>query len=382
MQNKVSAILKDLQKDSHLRILQPLRHQGKYLLHNKKKVLNLASNDYLGVAQDIALQQNFLKQCQLDSTPFSSSSSRSLSGNFAIFEELEEFLSQLYAPKNALLFNSGYHANIGSINALHQIGGVLFLVDSFVHASIFDGLRLAHAKFKRFKHNNMQDLKNLLESSTHQYEHIIIVSEGIFSMDGDYCKIQEIIALKKNYKNVFIYLDEAHSLGVCGEKLLGLSENFLSSIDFIVLAFGKAIGSIGGCVLCDNIFKQYFINKARSFIFSTALPPINIAFTLYIFKNLQNFSKKNKHLQTLSLYLQKKLKENNFDFLGESQIISLMTYTNIKSLEIMHMLLDSQIYAPAIRPPSVPINQARIRFSLHANLSLKDLDLLIEALCK
>lgn len=384
MKSKVQILLQELQDNSSLRELRGIEHMGKFINFQNQKLLNFASNDYLGIAQNTEFQQDFLNQCNLNKTPFSTSSSRILSGNFEIFEKLEALLSQLFSPKDALLFNSGYHANLGVINALSQIDGVLFLADSFVHASIFDGLKLSKAKFMRFAHNDMQELESLIQKYTHQYQHIIILTEGIYSMDGDTCDIQTLVQIKKQYQNVLIYIDEAHSIGVCGENMLGITHahNLIKEVDFIILAFGKAIGSMGGCVLCDNIFKQYFINKARTLIFSTAIAPINIAFTYFVFQNLLNFKTQQNHLNHLGLYLKTKLMEQNIDFIGDTQILSLMTYSNEASLALMQKLFNLGFYAPSIRYPSVPKNHSRIRISLNANLKTSDIDSLIEALCK
>lgn len=384
MQHKAQKILDALRENTNFRALSPLSHQGKLLYKGEKPLLNLATNDYLGIAQDPSLQGEFLAQHDPALTPFSSSSSRILSGNFEIFARLESLLSLLYAPKSALLFNSGYHANIGCIDSLHQLGGVLFVIDSAAHASIFDGIKISRARFLRFKHNHLEEVEKILQTHAHKYEHVILVSEGIFSMDGDFAPLVEFVRFKSLYKNLSIYLDEAHSLGVCGQEMLGLAKEFalLESIDFVVLAFGKAIGSVGGCVLCSPTFKQYFINKARSLIYSTMLPPINIAFTLYVFENLSKLKSRQKHLQKLCALLKSHLQDSGIHFLGRAQIFCIMTHDNQKTLELSQRLEERGFYAPAIRPPTVPSNQARIRISLHAGLDKEEITKIAQALCK
>lgn len=384
MQEKIKNILQELKNNSNYRNLTSMKHQQEKIIISNQTLINLASNDYLGIAQDRDFINSFYQQVDLTQTPLSSSSSRSLSGNFEIFEEFEKYLDMLYFPKQALIFNSGYHANLGIIDALAQIPNTLFLADSFVHASIFDGLRISRAKFKRFAHNNMQELESLLKEYHNSYEHIIILSEGLFSMDGDFCNINKLIKFKKIYKNVLIYIDEAHSIGTYGQELLGLCKDLkaLDSIDFLILAFGKAIGSCGGCVLCDDIFRQYFINKARTLIYSTAIAPISIAFCLFVFKNLPHLTDRQNKLHNLSKFLKKELLNRKMDFIGDSHIISLMTYENKKALDLSDKLFKYGFFAPAIKYPSVPENQARIRISLNANLNEGILQNLLEVLCK
>lgn len=377
-------ILESLKQENNFRVIPSLAHNDIYVRKNNKDLLNLASNDYLGLSLDPSLKEQFLDEFlskHKNASLFSSSSSRILSGNFEVYEEFEEFLSQIFAPKKALLFNSGYHLNVSCIQALGRLPNVMFVLDWFIHASVIDGVRLSGAKFKRFKHNDLADLENLLATYASKFENLIIVSDGLFSMDGDCVHLGQIIALKKKYKNILIYLDEAHSIGAIGNgfgiaKTLGLE----NEIDFLVLTFGKAISSVGACMLCMSDFREFFINFARALIYSTALPPINVAFSYFVFTRLESFNKKRENLKNLSIHFRENLANLGFEILGKHYIISIICGENEATLALARKLEEQGVFAPAIRYPTVPKNTARIRFSLHSALGLENLDFILGAL--
>ena len=366
---QVEKILQTLEKDNNLRTLQNIQHHGIYIIRDNKRMLNLSSNDYLSIATDIELRQEFFDITDKKYFLLGSTSSRSLSGNYEIFTQLEDYISSNFNNKSCLLFNSGYHLNISCIQALSEFSNVLFVVDKLVHASIIDGLRLGGKRFMRYTHNDMQSLASILEKTHNQYENIIIVTEGLFSMDGDLAPLDSICAFKKQYNNVMLYLDEAHSVGVFGENGLGLASlGYADSIDFLVYTFGKAIGSFGASMLCSSHFRDFFINKARGFIYSTAIAPINVAWNLFIFQKLKSMQKRRKHLLNLSKLLQKECAKYNINLIGKAQILSIITYTNENALLLSNKLSSLGFFAPAIKTPSVPPNTTRIRISLTSNM--------------
>lgn len=383
---QITDLLASLNNQANYRTLVPQQHKNLEIYSNQKWLLNLASNDYLNLASNEKLKESFLdseifrKNCF-----FGASSSRSLSGNFEIYSIFEEFLESLFGKK-ALLFNSGYHANIGVISSLNSLKNVLFLVDKSIHASHIDGLKsFKKLSFKRFLHNNIQSLTSLLEKYHDHYEAIFILSEGIFSIEGDFAKLQSLIYLKKRFKNVYLYLDEAHSIGSFGDNGLGLAQNlgYLKDIDFLILTFGKAIGSIGACILCNQTFKEYFINTARSLIYSTALPPLNIAMSYFIFSNLQNFEKERRKLKTLSLNFKSSLEKLElFEILGDYNILSIVLKENQKAIFFQQKLQDYGFFLPAIKPPTTAKNRACLRISLCANIPQERLDIFIENFIK
>ncbi|MBS4235708.1 aminotransferase class I/II-fold pyridoxal phosphate-dependent enzyme [Campylobacter vulpis] len=373
---QVETILQNLQNEANLRTLTPLKHEDKFVFKRGFKMLNLAGNDYLNLASNSLLKREFLKTLKEEDLYFSSSSSRSLSGNFEIYERLEEYLKNKL-QKEVLLFNSGYHLNLSCIAALASVPSTLFLADRLIHASMIDGLRGAH--FLRFRHNDMEHLQILLEKNHTKYENIIILSEALFSMDGDLIKLKDLIELKKNYRNVLLYIDEAHSVGCFGEGL-GLVKELGFEVDFLVFTFGKALASVGACMITTKNFKDFFINKARGLIYSTALPPINVAFSLFIFEKIENFHKQRENLKMISAYFREGLRAKKCEFLGDYYIISLILKENQKTLKTALKLEENGFFAPAIKTPTVPKNSARIRFSLHSGLEKEDLDRVLELL--
>ena len=366
---QATKILQALKDDNNLRTLQDIQHDGIYIIKDNKRMLNLSSNDYLGIATDRELREEFFDTIDKESLLLGSTSSRSLSGNYRIFTQLEDYIAAQFSNKSCLLFNSGYHLNISCMQALSEFSNVLFVVDKFVHASIIDGLRLGGKRFMRYAHNDMQSLASILEKTHNQYESIIIVSEGLFSMDGDLAQLDSLCAFKQQYSNVMLYLDEAHSVGVFGENGLGLASlGYENSIDFLVYTFGKAIGSFGACMICSTHLKDFFINKARGFIYSTAIAPINVAWNLFVFQKLKTMKDRRKHLLHLSELLRKECAKYNISLMGEAQILSLIAHTNENALLLADKLSHKGFFAPAIKTPSVPPNTARLRISLTSNM--------------
>lgn len=378
----VKDILDSLKNDHNLRTLTPLKHQDIFVFKNDKKLINLAGNDYLALAMDKNFTHSFLSQIPQESCYLSSSSSRSLSGNFDIYEKFEAFLCRHVSSKSALIFNSGYHLNIACIASLKNLGNVFFIADKQIHASMVDGLRLSGARFARFAHNNMEALESLLQKYYAQYDAVIILSEALFSMDGDFALLENLIVLKRKYPNVLLYLDEAHSVGSFGQEGLGLAKElgFEKEIDFLIFTFGKAIASVGACMLCNEDFKQFFINKARSLIYSTAIPPLNVAFSLFVFEHLESLAHRRQRLIELSSFLRQNLVKKGLKVLGEAYIISVIYGENEKAIKQAHLLEDKGFFCPAIKAPTVSKNTARLRLSLNANLNEEILKRLVEIL--
>lgn len=358
-------------------------HDKTHIIKDGKRLLNLASNDYLGINSSGELGRLFLANASKDKLALSASSSRSLGANYEVFNELEEHLKQCFnGKKEVLLFNSGYHLNIGAISALASLKSTLFLIDRQAHASMYDGLRLGEAKFLRFRHNDMAHLDELLSENADKFDRFIILSEALFSMDGDCAPLSELIELKRRYERVYLYIDEAHSVGACGDDGLGLvhKSGLEDEIDFIIFTFGKAIASVGAAMLCKKELKEFFINRARSLIYSTALPPINAAFSLFVFHRLKKMQSARKKLENLSAKLKSKLKQAGVNVLGERHILSIIAGKNEAATSLANRLLEHGYYAPAIRPPTVAPNSARVRLSLNAAIDENELMEIVNAL--
>lgn len=209
--------LLQLEEHSNLRHLPKMTHDGREVIVNNKRMLNLSSNDYLGLASDRALREKVSPHTYPGYVPALLLPLRLLTGNFTVYEELEAELSHLFGTEAALVFNSGYHANTGILPAVSD-AHTLILADKLVHASLIDGIRLSAAKCIRYRHNDLTQLERLLEEHHTVHHRVIIVTESIFSMDGDQADLQKLTELKRKYDNVLLYVDEAHASGVRGRQ--------------------------------------------------------------------------------------------------------------------------------------------------------------------
>lgn len=359
MNDKYFDTLIKLEQDSNLRKLrEPI----------PDSMVNLSSNDYLGLGDDRSIRAEFQETVSIEKLSFSAVSSRLLTGNSMEYSKLENVIAQAYNREACLVYNSGYHLNIGVLPAIagkHD----LILADKMVHASIIDGMRLSHADVIRFNHLNYNQLEKLLSNKSTKYEHVFIVTESIFSMDGDISDLQILVELKKRFK-AYLYLDEAHAVGVKGNYGYGLAEEngLISEVDFIVGTFGKALASVGAFLVCDSVFKKYLVNRSRSLIFTTALPPINLAWTKFIFDKLPSFTQQREQLHELSSHCADALKIS-----AQSHIIPFILGSNKKAVIFAEHLRDKGFFILPIRHPTVPKGTARIRLSLKANLKIEQL---------
>ena len=347
----------------------------------KTHPVNLSSNDYLGIASDIALRVEFLSTLAPSDYRFSSSSSRLLSGNCEEAEELEATLAALYGAETALVFNSGYHANTGIIPALAAAdGSVVFFADKLAHASIVDGLRLSGAKFVRYRHNDLGELDRLLGASSAKTK--IIVTESIFSMDGDCADLRRLAELKRAYPGTMIYLDEAHAVGVRGDNGLGLAEETgsLPDIDILVGTFGKALASVGAFALCAPHIRDWLVNKMRTLIYTTALPPLNLRQAGFIVKKIvaPEFRARRERLRAISERLRAAVIASGRPCVSTSQIIPVVCGTGHAANDYAEHLSANGFFAPPIRPPTVPEGTSRVRISLNSGITDSEIATLAE----
>lgn len=375
-----SNILRQLSASGNLRSLPDVEHHGKYIKKEGRTMLNLSSNDYLGLALRGDLRNEFLDELRATDIPLSSSSSRLLTGNFSQYTKLEHLLAHRFGREAALLFNSGYHANTGLLPALAD-KQTLILSDRLVHASILDGILLSGAPFQRFRHNDYEHLTQLLAKARGQYHQIIVVTESIFSMDGDVADLQRLTALKAEFPDVLLYVDEAHAIGVRGAGGLGIAEEqgCLADIDLLVGTFGKALASMGAYVVCSPVIREYLINTMRPLIFSTALPPAQMAWTHFLFDRLPSFHRERKQLEATSFLLRRAL-EGKGGERSASHIIPFIIGENEACLEKAEQLQQGHFYCLPVRPPTVPLGTSRIRFSLTAALTEEEVQHLIPLL--
>lgn len=356
-------ILEDLKEHSHFRNIKNFEEKDeKYIYFKGKKLLNLSSNNYLGFADNTNITELFLDYAG-NKYSFGSASARLLTGNLPVYKELEYLITQLFHSDMTLLFNSGYHANVGINSSIASRGDVIFS-DKLNHASIIDGMQLSKAKFFRYHHNYMENLEQLLIKERKNFKNAVIVSESVFSMDGDIADLQKLVELKHKY-NCILILDEAHAFGVFGKTGLGVCEDLgiINDIDLIVGTFGKAIGSMGAFATGKKELIEYLINKARSFIFSTALPPVNIAFSKWIIENqlTKTYEKRMRMLE-----LGKKAG-------SESHIIPIIIGGNKETVDTCEVLFHNGYFTLPIRPPTVPEGTSRLRLSLTTEINEKEL---------
>lgn len=366
-------ILSHLQKENRLRSI-PLPDPDAF------KRLDLVSNDYLGLAQEADKYKAEFYQ-RFPDADFSSSASRLLSRKNDYHLQLEMLLEKLYR-RPALLFNSGYHANVGIIQAL-AIPGTLFIADKLVHASAIDGLRLCGADYKRFAHNDLKKLSRLIKQNYEEYSRIIVVVESIYSMDGDIAPLKKLVELKKKYPKLLIYVDEAHAFGVRGDRGLGLCEELgiINKVDFIIGTLGKAAASAGAFVISSQLMKDYLLNCARSFIFSTAISPAQAAWSILMIEKIVGMSARRLHLKRLSSTFVKLLSDKaNIESPSESQIVPVIIGDAGEALLFSRYLKEQGFDALAIRRPTVAAGSERIRFSLNALLEKDDIARLVSAI--
>lgn len=374
--------LEQLKQQGNFRQFTSNEQSGRWITIQDRTMLNLASNDYLGLAADLTLREEFLDTLKIERAFFSSSSSRLLTGNFAEYEQFENSLSKAFG-RAGLLFNSGYHMNIGILPALADSKTVI-LADKLVHASMIDGIRLSTAQYVRYRHNDLQHLEQLLQKyhQDEQIERIIVVTESIFSMDGDETDLAALAQLKQRFAKTMLYVDEAHAIGVRGEQGLGCAEQYgvLNQIDFLVGTFGKAIASVGGYIICDSIIRDYLINKMRPLIFSTALPPISMAWSDFMFHKVLSMQPQRQHLAEISQYLQQAVIAKGFSSPSSSHIIPIIVGESQAAIEKARYVQQQGFYAMPVRPPTVPQNSSRLRISLTSLVQKAELEQLVECL--
>lgn len=373
--------LEELRRNGRLRQLTETECGERLIVRDGAPMLNLSSNDYLGIAQDHSLWKSFLEETPPERLLPSAVSSRLLTGNHPAYTRLERLLTRLYDRPAALVFNSGYHANSGILPAIAD-NRTLILADKLIHASLIDGLHLGHAPYIRYRHNDYQHLEALLREKAPLFDTVIVATESIFSMDGDICDLPRLIALKREFRNVMLYIDEAHAIGVRGQHGLGLCEeyNCIADVDMLVVTFGKAIASVGAALICDREIKEWLVNTMRPFIFTTALPPINVEWTYYILSHLDGMADKRRHLATIAQRVNDAITQERGDTGSRSHIIPYIIGDAAEAQAEAIRMQRQGFYLLPVRPPTVPAGTSRLRISLHAACNDEEIDRLIVAL--
>ena len=378
MNDSYAQSLQKLQAEGRLREFKPLSgRNGCRIVYRGQEMLNLTSNDYLGLAGDKGLHGKFYRTMHPDNLQddfgLGAASSRLLTGDSIRSHLLEETLRDTYKKEACLLFNSGYHANIGILPAL--LGKKdLILSDKLNHASIMDGMRLSLADHKRYRHCDYAHLAELLSKYRHDFDKVIIVSESVFSMDGDVADITALVRLKTEY-DCLLYLDEAHALGLYGAQGLGMAEEQgqLDAVDLLVGTFGKALASIGAFVLCSRVLREFLINHSRSLIFTTALPPVVLHWNHFIFQQMIGYDSQRTNLQALSEQLRQSLIAKGLRTAGTTNIVPVLLGDDRLAVALAEAMQHRGYLIFPVRPPAVPEGTARFRLSLTADMQWTDI---------
>ncbi|MFH1339517.1 MAG: 8-amino-7-oxononanoate synthase [Candidatus Omnitrophota bacterium] len=377
----IERFLQERRENNLFRELRPadFRREGAIYFAGRR-FLDFSSNDYLGLANHPELKQ--AAKDALEELGTGASASRLLSGDLEIHHRLEERIALFKEKESALAFNSGYQANVGIISALCKKDDAVFS-DRLNHASILDGILLSRAKIFRFFHNDPNHLEYLLRKERDKFRNCLIVTETVFSMDGDIPPLKEIAGLKEKYDCMFM-VDEAHATGVFGRDGSGLiqQEGLTDRVDLIMGTFGKALGSFGAYIAASKKTIDYLINTCRSFIYSTALPPAVIAANLAALELLKKEPHRREVLLSNAEFFRSKLIKSGFRVKGSSQIVPLIIGDTGKAIELSAYLENKGYWVLPIRPPTVPAGESRLRFSLTYHHTRQVLEGLIEEINK
>ena len=356
--------------------------QGVRIEFGGKSFLNFSSNDYLGLANHPALKEASINAVK--GFGVGAGASRLISGSIAPFHQLEEALAAFKKTDAALTFSTGYAAALGTITALLGRDDIIIL-DKLVHASIVDAAKLSGAKLRIFDHNDLNDLERILkwanEKSTTRQSHVLVVTESIFSMDGECAPLREIVALKEKY-GAWLMVDEAHATGILGWNGRGLSDELGVSqqIEVKMGTLGKAIGASGGFICGSRPLVDYLVNRARSFIFSTAPAPAAAAAALAGIQLIQSNEGENLRARLQQRVAELKSALHAPRSANESAIIPLILGDEAGAVAAATKLREQNIFVPAIRYPTVARGSARLRITLTAAHTVDDISELVWAL--
>ncbi len=375
----INKALKERKEENRLRTLQPVLpvSEPAEITSEGKRLINFCSNDYLGLSRHpdlVKRSQEYAEQYGVGST-----ASRLISGSYDIHTELEEKIAEIFSTEAALIFNSGFQANSTILQTITDRNS-LILADKRSHNSLLQGALLSRATFQRFDHNDMDHLKALLERASEQsYSRVVIVTESVFSMDGDRSDLEGIADLAERYQTL-LFVDDAHAVGVWGEKGLGLGYGE-RRIDITLGTFGKAFGVFGAFVTCSRSMRDYLVNFCPGFIYTTALPPTVIgALDAAVTLVPQMQEKRKKYHQNIEL-VRSEIQKAGFNTGSSStQIIPILVGDEQETVELSDFMKENGILATAIRPPTVPESSSRIRITLSSEHTGQHINRLTEIL--
>jgi 8-amino-7-oxononanoate synthase len=349
------------------------RRPGRYIYIDNKKLINFASNDYLGLGNSETLRKKAAHNFQKYGT--SSSSSRLVSGNYNVITEAEKAFAEYFGYPACLFFPSGYQANIGLLSTLFETEDTLFF-DKHIHASAIKGIILSRSKFVGYRHNNLTHLEQRLQKKMNKHRVNAVITESLFSMDGDMVDADTLCQLRSQY-GFFCIVDEAHAFGVLGYKGQGISRKFA---DVAVGTFGKALGLFGAFVLGPEWVREYLINFSSPFIYTTTLPEAHGATAIDIIHILEQSDHQRQHLAEISRLIKQTLENEGFKVRGDAHILALDIGDEAKCYETTQHLLKQGIFAFPARYPTVPQGKSIIRISMNALHTNEDINAFVRAI--
>jgi len=376
MERKIKDYLKERDRAGLLRGLTTVSLKNDSLIRvGGRDFINFSSNDYLG----LSTHPDIINAAAGSAGPvFGSCASRLMTGSTEFHTRLEEKTAAFKKKPAALVFNSGYQANVGIISALCGRDDVIFS-DKLNHASIVDGISLSGARFFRFRHNDAAHLKELLSKERGKHRRSLVITETVFSMDGDIAPVEEIAGLKRKHDSLLM-ADEAHATGVFGESGGGILEEkgVTDLCDIVMGTFSKALGSFGAYVATSENMKEYLVNTCRSFIYSTALPVSVISANIAALDVVEKEAHRRETLLSNALYFRDSLRKKGFEVKGESQIVSMIIGKDQETVRMSEQLKERGYWVTPVRPPTVPKGTSRLRISVTYNHTRDLLDRLVE----
>ena len=370
--------LKNLQKDGLFRKRRVINSaQGSRISIEGETFLNFSSNDYLGFADDEELKQHMIESVR--EYGIGAGSSQLMTGYIESHKRLETELAAFFYSKAALIFSSGYHANLAIASALINKNTIVFQ-DKLNHASLVDAALLSKGKLVRYRHKDVSHLETLLKK--YKNNNLIIMTDGVFSMDGDCAPLVEISMLSKKY-NALLIVDDAHGIGVLGKRGAGLAEelNLEKEIDLLIGTFGKSFGAAGAFLVGSEILIESFIQKARTYIYTTALMPALAATITHTLDKIKKSNKLRLHIRELIAEYKTLLTQAGINASESNNHIQPLIIGDPKeTIEISDQLYQKNILVSAIRPPTVPKGTSRLRISITAAHTTNDINLFVQAI--
>lgn len=346
-------------------------------LNGQTNVVNLSSNNYLGLANHPRVVKASIEA--IKKYGVGAGAVRTIVGNYDLLNQLEDLLADFKHEEAVMCFQSGLNCNIGTIQAIVEKGD-LIISDELNHASIIDGVRLSKADKAIYKHADTKDLERILKEKRDQYRNVLIITDGVFSMDGDLAPLPEIVELAEQY-DAMTYVDDAHGSGVLGTSGRGTVDHFNlhGRVDFIIGTLSKAIGVVGGYVASKQVTKEWLSHRARPLLFSTALPPAATGATIESVKMLMESEEYTQKLWDNARYFKEKLNTLGFNT-GHSQtpITPVIIGSEAKTMEFSRALLQKGVYVSGIVFPTVPLGTGRLRVMISASHTYEDLDYAVE----